>query len=171
MSLFEGFMIVTIVIGGGFALYKLGVFRDLKPHLALEHRITHRLVGDDYLHVSIQVSLFNTSKVAVSITESVCLVQQIAPLSNQEVETLYSETYDENTEIDMQWPLLNQFRKIRKDNELIIEPQGRHVEYYETIISKGIMAILVSTRYDNANFLGGYDAARGWELSSAHDLH
>ena len=170
MSIFEAFMMITIVVGGGFALYKLGVFRDLKPHLSLEHSITHRSVGDDYVHIAIQVSLFNASKVVVSITDSVCVVQQIAPLSNAEVETLYSEAFDENAEKDIQWPLLNQTEKTRPYNELIIEPQGRHVEYYETIVSKGISTILITTRYNNAKFSEGGDAARGWELSSAHDV-
>ena len=170
MSIFEAFMIITIVVGGGFALYKLGVFRDLKPHLSLEHSITHRPVGDDYVHIAIQVSLSNASKVAVSIADSVCVVQQIAPLSNAEVETLYSEIFGENSEIDMQWPLLNQYQKTRTVNELIIEPQGRHVEYYETIVAKGITTILVTTRYNNAKFSEGSDTAQGWELSSAHDV-
>ena len=107
MSIFEAFMMITIVVCGGFALYKLGVFRDLKPHLTLEQSVSHRPIGDDYVHIAIQVSLLNTSKVAVSITDAVFIVQQVAPLSNQEVETLYAEISDENSETDMQWPLLN----------------------------------------------------------------
>ena len=170
LSIFEAFMVTTIVVGGGYALYKLGVFRDLKPHLSLEHSVTHRPVGDDYIHIAMQVSLLNTSKVAVSITEAICVVQQIAPLSNREIETLYDETFVSNNEIDIQWPLLNQYQKTRPVNELIIEPQGRHVDYYETHISKDIATNLVSTRYNNAKFSDGDDAARGWELSSAHDV-
>jgi hypothetical protein len=171
MSIFEAFMMITIVVGGGFALYKLGVFRDLKPHLTLEQSVSHRPIGDDYVHIAIQVSLLNTSKVAVSITDAVFIVQQVAPLSNQEVETLYAEIFDENSETDMQWPLLNQTHKTRPDGELIIEPHGKHVEYYETIISKGITTVLVFTRYNNANYTEGDDASKGWELSTAHDVN
>ena len=170
MSLFEAFMVVTILVGGGFALYKLDVFRDLKPHLALEHNVSHRAVGADYVHISIQVSLINTSKVAVSITESICIVQQISPLTSDEVETLYSEAFDGNSATDIQWPYLNQIQKSWSENELIIEPKGRHVEYWETIISNEIATVLVSTRYNNANCMEGNDASKGWELSSAHDV-
>ena len=123
------------------------------------------------MHIAIQVSLVNTSKVAVSITEAVCFVHLIAPLTNQEVEALYFETFEEKSETDIQWPFLNQTQKTWSENELTIEPQGRHVEYWETIISKEITTVLVFTRYNNANYVDGDDASRGWELSSAHDVN
>ena len=170
MSLFEAFMVVVILVGGGFALYKLDIFRDLKPHLSLEHIVSHRPIGDDYIDISIQVTLSNTSKVVVSITDAVCVVQQIAPLTNREVEILYSEAFDGDSATDMQWPLLNQIEKSWREKELNIEPNGRHVEYWETIISTELSTVLVSTRYNNSNYAEGDDASRGWELSSAHDV-
>ncbi len=170
MSLFELFMVATILIGGGYALYKLDVFRNLKPHLALEHVVTHRHVGDSYVHIAIQVSLTNTSKVAVATTDAVCIVQQIAPLDDEEVATLYSNFFEKKTESDIQWPLLNRWDKSWAFGEMTIEPKGTHVEYWETIISKGIRTVLVSTRYDNANYIEGADASRGWELSTAYDV-
>ena len=53
----------TILAGGFFAAYILEVFRDFAPHLTITHAITHRAVSDSYVHISVSVTLHNSSRV------------------------------------------------------------------------------------------------------------
>ena len=170
MSIFEAFMMITIVVGGGFALYKLGVFRDLKPHLTLEQSVTHRLIGDDYVHIAVQIGLTNRSKVAVAVTEAEFKLQQISPLSNEEVEILYKEHLENNYGTDMQWPILYEIVKNWSQSELVIEPNGRHYEMYDTIISNEIKTVLLSAYFANSKYKEGDHSSRGWEVASVCDV-
>ena len=170
MTIFEAFMMITILIAGGFAVYKLDIFRELKPHLTMEHAVTHRKIGDEYAHIAIRVSLTNSSKVAVEIAESTCVLQQISPLAQQEVEALYREYFESLSESDIQWPLLHRLQRNWSQNELIVEPNGKHVEYFETIVSDEMQTVLVSTYYRNASYSANDNVSKGWELASAHDL-
>ena len=36
---------IAILLGGIYAVFKLRVFRDLKPHLTITQRVSHRRVG------------------------------------------------------------------------------------------------------------------------------
>ncbi len=55
----------AILAGGFFVAYKLEVFRDFAPHLTITHAITHRAVGDSYVHISMSVTLHNSSRVTI----------------------------------------------------------------------------------------------------------
>ena len=57
--------LAAIVLGGVFAFYKLEVFRDFQPHLTIAQEVTHRRVGKQYIHISIDARLTNSSKVVV----------------------------------------------------------------------------------------------------------
>ena len=171
MSIFEAFMMVTIVVGGGFALYKLGVFRDLKPHLTLEQSVTHRLMGDDYVHIGIQVSLTNTSKVAVDIREAMFRIQQISPLSNEEVEMLYEDYYENEIQKQFQWPTTDEITRIWQPSELIIEPGESHSETYEFIITNELESVLIYAYFFNSRYSPGKKIAKGWEVTTVYDVY
>lgn len=170
MSIFEAFMMITIVVGGSFALYKLGVFRDLKPHLTLEQEVTHRQVGDDYLHVAVRVTLINSSKVAMEIREAEFLTLQIDQLSNEEIETLYSEHISNEGKDYIQWPQLQEILKTWGRNELVIEPNGRHYELYEIVVSNQIKCMLLSSYFANTKYRDGNHTPQGWEVVSILDV-
>ena len=57
--------LAAILAGGVFALYKLQVFRDFQPHLTITHEISHRPIGDSYVHLDVTVTLRNSSKTHV----------------------------------------------------------------------------------------------------------
>ena len=50
---------VAITAGGVFAVAKLQVFRDFAPHLIISHEISHRDLGDSYIHISVTANLHN----------------------------------------------------------------------------------------------------------------
>ena len=69
---------IAILLGGFYAVLKLQVFRDLKPHLTITQRVSHRHIGTKYVHVAVTASLNNSSKVAIEIHRSFSRLQAIS---------------------------------------------------------------------------------------------
>ncbi len=60
--------ITAIFAGGIFAYYKLQIFRDFAPHMAISHEVKHRLVGESYVHIAaIVATLHNNSRVKLEL--------------------------------------------------------------------------------------------------------
>ena len=71
----------AVVIGGFFALYKLQIFRDFEPHLTVSQEVSHRIIGEKFIHVETTATLHNSSRVKIEIREGLFRLQQIAPTS------------------------------------------------------------------------------------------
>ena len=76
---------VAIVVGGAFALFKLQVFRTFEPHLTITQEVSHRPVGDSYVHIVVTATLHNSSRVRVDLREGLFRLQQIQPILDEEV--------------------------------------------------------------------------------------
>ena len=87
--------IVAIVGGGAFAYYKLQIFRVFEPHLTISHEVSHRYIGDNYVHIAVTATLHNSSKVKMELRKGVFLLQQISPLSDEEIEPLYEQVFED----------------------------------------------------------------------------
>ena len=48
--------IVAIAVGGIFAAIRLELFRDFVPHLTIGQEISHRRIGDSYVHIGMVVT-------------------------------------------------------------------------------------------------------------------
>jgi hypothetical protein len=81
---------LAVGIAGAFAGYKLRVFRDFQPHLTITQDISHRRIGDSYWHIAVTATMRNTSKVEVEIQKRIFRLQQISPISDDEVKELYT---------------------------------------------------------------------------------
>ncbi len=95
---------VAILAGGVVAFIKLQVFRDFEPHLTISNSISHRLVGTKYVHIAVTATLHNSSKVKVEIRSGFFRLQQLAPVSDEEVERLYAQVFTNVEEESLQWP-------------------------------------------------------------------
>ena len=87
--------VVAIVGGGAFAYYKLQIFRVFEPHLTISHEVSHRYIGDNYVHIAVTATLHNSSKVKMELRKGVFLLQQISPLSDEEIEPLYEQVFED----------------------------------------------------------------------------
>lgn len=85
--------IAAFAIAGLFAYFKLELFRDLAPHLTISHEISHRLIGDSYIHISVTANLHNSSRVRMDFRKGFFRLQQIGPASDDEVESLYAQVF------------------------------------------------------------------------------
>ncbi len=158
--------ITAIFAGGGFAYYKLQMFRDFAPHLTISHKVTHRLVGESYVHIAVAATLYNSSRVKLELREGIIRLQQIGPVSDEEVETLYAQVFIHEEVEDIRWTTLEEVRRGWKKGELIIEPGESHQETYEFIMSKDVESVLIDTYFYNPHS----STPEGWGATTVHDI-
>ena len=161
---------VAIAAGGFFAYYKLQFFRDLEPHLTITHEVSHRLIGDSYVHLAISAMLHNSSRVKIGLREGFFLVQQVSPSSDQDVEAWYAEVFVRKEHSDIRWPTLDEKPLRWRENELIVEPGESHREVYEYIVSRETESVLLYTYYYNPEYAEHLPSPEGWEASTVYDI-
>ena len=161
---------LAIAAGGYFALFKLQVFRNLQPHLTISHEITHRFIGDGYVHISVTALLHNRSKVKVDLLEGFFRLQQVAPTTDEEIEQLYEQVFEgKGGDEHVQWAVLDTHTLFRKKGELVVEPGESHPETYEFIVSRGVESVLIYTFFRNPTYPGA-GAAKGWQATTVYDM-
>ena len=139
---------LAIVAGGIYALYKLQLFRTLEPHLTIEHRISHRRLSDSYVHVDVTAGLHNSSKVKIELRQGLFRLQGISPVSDEEVEILYTETFAQKDFNSIQWPTIEEAERAWAAGELVLEPGESHSETIEYIVAaSGYESVLVYTYF------------------------
>ena len=109
---------IAIVAGGIFAYHKLQVFRTFEPHLTISHKVSHRTIGDSYVHVDAVATLHNSSKVKIELRKGFLRLQQVAPVSDEEVETLYADVFIDGKYDDIQWPTRDEVTRVWEKDEL-----------------------------------------------------
>ena len=163
--------ILAIVSGGAFALYKLEMFREFRPHLTVSQIVSHRKIGYTYVHISIHVSLVNTSKVKIEIRNATFWLQQIAPFADQEVERFYTDFRSKpDHQKDIQFPTLVKFNREWDDDELVIEPGESGSQSYEFIVKDHFDAVSVTAFFNDQTT--GEDPAKqtGWTAVSVYNI-
>ncbi len=158
----------AIIIGGFFALFKFQVFRDFEPHLTVTHKISHRFIGDEYTHVEVTATLHNGSKVKIEVRKSLFRIQQIAPVSEEEISEIYSQTFVDREQDYLQWPTLEEVVRNWEANELIVEPGESHHETYEFIVSREVTSAMVYTYFYNSRY--PKSPSEGWGASTVDDI-
>lgn len=159
--------ILALLAGGAFAAYKFEVFRDSEPRLNLSHTINHRRVGESYVHIDVQVNLHNNSKVLVELRDGISLLLQVDPVSDTEVENLYSGFLAGHNLPEFEWPVLYELERNWDKGEFPIEPGESYNELVEFIVSERIHTVLVQTFYGDPGYVG---EERGWSMATVYDI-
>ena len=162
--------ILAILLGGAYAIFKLGVFRDLKPHLTITQNVSHRRIGSSYIHIAVMVGLHNSSKVAIEMRKSFSRLQAISPLTDESIEQLYDDAFNHDDAISIWWPTLEVIEDGWDKGGLIIERGESHSETYEFVIEARIETILVYTYFHNPKYAVGKNMAEGWEAKTVYDV-
>ena len=162
--------ILAIIVGGIFALFKLQAFRDFDPHLTISHKVSHRPIGDGYLHIDVTATLHNSSKVRVEIRKGVLLLQRISPTSDTEIERLFEQTFVRNEKRSLQWPTLYDVDSVWDKGELTVEPGESHHETIEFIISTDVESVIIYTYFSNSRFRQSSPSPKGWAASTIYDI-
>ena len=161
----------AIVTGGIFAYYKLQLFRDFKPHLTISHNISHRILSDSYMHIDVTATLHNRSKVQIELRKSFSRLQGVAPVSDEEVESLYAGTFEDMEHDTLQWPTLDEVDRVWEEGELIVEPGESHAETFEFIVGAYVYdTVLVYSYFYNPEASQDPASTRGWHATAVHDI-
>ena len=157
--------VLAIVAGGVFAYYKLQVFRDFEPHLTVSHAVSSRAIGDRYVHLAVTATLHNGSRVKMEIRDGFSRVQQVAPISDEDVEHLYAQALGDDAHL--QWPILDEITRSWDRDELIVEPGESHLETFEFIVSRAIESVIIYTYFYNSRYP---QPPEGWAATTVHDM-
>lgn len=160
----------AILTGGFFAVFKLQIFRDFEPHLSISQEVSHRFIGDDYVHIAVTATLNNRSRVRAELLKGFVKVQQILPVANEEVERLYAQAFIDGEYESLQWLLLDEVPRPRAGRKLVVEPGELHQEACEFIISSEVKSVLVYTYFYNSRYSIGSQAAEGWAATTVYDI-
>ena len=162
-------IIIAICIGGVYALFKLNIFKDLNPRLTISQEVSHRFIGDNYVHVGVMSTLHNPSKVRVDIRRALFQVQRIAPASDAKVEQLRQQVFERQEKDNIQWPPCDELTLTWQKNQTIVDPGESLQITSEFIISSTVQSVLVFTYiYNSRNTKGSQ--VEGWPVTTFYDI-
>ena len=146
--------VLAIGLGGVFAFYKLELFREFEPHLAIDQRIQHRRVGPNYIHIDVTTSLRSSSNVAVEVRSALHRIQVIAPVSDKEVERVLGEySKNEDDQNYLEWPMYSQTENRWPERGFVIEPGGTDRDIVEFVVPSWIKTVLVYSYFSRTDLI------------------
>ena len=167
----QGFAtVVAIALAGLFAYRRLNVFRTFYPHLTISHEVSHRFIGDSYVHLSVTAILQNNSNVKVCIENAFFRLEQIAPISDEDIEDYRAEVFMEREHDSIRWPILEEIQLNWQRNELIVEPGESHRETLDFVVLREVETAQVYTYFYNQDFSERSESSEGWEAITAYDI-
>ena len=163
-------ILVALCVGGIFAYQRLQIFRTFDPHLTISHEISHRRIGDSYVHIDVTATLHNSSKVQVELRQGFSRLQLVSPTLDEKIETLYAQVFIDKTEQHVRWDTLEEVHREWRSGELIVEPGEFHPETYEFIVSNEVETVIIYTYFYNPRFSQGKLSAEGWVATTYYDI-
>ncbi len=162
--------LAAILAGGVFALYKLQVFRDFQPHITITHEISHRRIGESYVHLDVTVTLRNSSKTHVEIRKVHFVLSMISPVTDEDVDDLYAKAFRDEAYARLEWTVLEDIAIGQSEGELIVEPGESHQERQEFIVSDEVRSVLAYTYFYNSKHTDSSSSAEGWRATTVYDI-
>ena len=163
--------VTALVAAGVFAIFKLRLFRAFEPNITVSQEISHSPMSDSYVHISVIANLYNSSKVQIGVREGFFRLQQVSPLSDEEVEELYAEVFTDREYRDIQWPVLDEVPRSWGNLELVVEPGESHHESASFIISNEVNSVLVHTYFYDVRHSSSSLTPQGWGTYTAYNVN
>ena len=164
-------ILAAICVGGWLAYDRLQLFRTFEPHLTISHEVSHRHVGNSYIHIAVKAILANNSKVKIELRKGFYRLQQIGPATgDEEIEDLYSQVFLTGDFQHLQWPTIEEIDRFWSEGELIVEPGETHPETCEFIVSDEVVSVIIYTYFHNPGYSTGSSSAEGWFETTFLDM-
>ena len=161
----------AIAVGGVFAYYKLDLFREFQPHLTISQEVTHRKLGNSYIHVSVTATLSNNSRVAVEIRQADFRIRQMAPFDDSEIGLLFEKFIAQpNSEKYVPFPGIFEYSREWETNELIIEPGEIETEIYEFVVRDVFTTVSIDSFFVDTTSSEAPENRKGWASTSIYDI-
>lgn len=146
---------IAVVIGGGIlARRNAQIFRARSPHVVISHEVSHRPVGDGYVHIFVTAVLHNSSRVHIEFLDGFAVIFQVSPATDDDVESLYEEVFNTQQFANVQWPYLDGVRHRWGKDGLLVEPGETETETFDFIVGKDVQSVIVSTYFYNSRVVG-----------------
>ena len=158
---------IIVAVGAMFAAVKFQIFRESAPHVTVTQTVTHRRIGDSYVHLMVTATLYNSSKVKMGFRRGYFRFQQISPIMDEEVENLYADVFVDGNHRDFQWDHLKTVERNWEINDIIIEPGESHQETCEFIVIAEVETVLIDTFFYNPRQPA---IPQGWGTTSVYDI-
>ena len=165
--------VTAVGLGAAFAYRNSVLFRTFEPHINISHAVSHRNIGASYVHISVVATLYNSSRVKVTIADGFFQLLQVSPIDDDDIATLYARAFlgDETGEMfDIQWPVIRELPFHSHTDRLVIEPGQSHSEIAEFIVEMGTRSVLLYSYFANAMTSEDIDSASGWDLTTPYDI-
>jgi hypothetical protein len=156
--------VLALIVGGFWFLQK----RQKYPRAGIEHLISHRLIANDGVLLSIGVTIYNKGNVLLSLATGEIYVKQMLP-PRAELFRLINENHDsvnKGTQL-IEWDTVAFLQKSWKRGKLEIEPGESHQFYYHFVIGKNIQTVFVESLFQNVKkpYRQLY-----WRLATIYDI-
>lgn len=146
---------IAVVIGGGIlARRNAQIFRAKSPHVVISHEVSHRPVGNNYVHIFVTAVLHNSSRVHIEFLDGFAAIFQVSPATDDDVEYLYEEVFDIQQFANVQWPYLDGVRHRWDKDGLLVEPGETETEIFDFIVQKEVQSVIVNTYFYNSRVVG-----------------
>ena len=155
LAIFGAAVTTAAIIGGGiFTWRNAQIFRAKSPHVIISHEVSHRPVGDSYVHIFVTAILHNSSRVHIEFLDGFAAVFQVKPITDSDVEYLYQEAFSEQEYTDFQWPYLDGLRHRWDKDGLLVEPGETETEIFDFIVQRDVESVVVTTYFYNSRVVG-----------------
>ena len=146
---------IVVVIGGGIlARRNAQIFRARSPHVVLSHEISHRFVGDSYVHIFVTAVMHNTSRVHIEFLDGFGSIQQVKPISDDDVEYLYQQVFVDQDFGNLQWTPLDTLRLHWPKDGLLVEPGETETEIFDFVVQREMRSVAITTYFYNSRVVG-----------------
>ena len=161
--------LTAVFVGGGFAFYRLHLLRTFHPHLTITHEVSHRVIGESYVHIAVTVTALNSSSVVVAPRQGAVQLQQIAPTTDEAIERLFSDDLGGEA-YDVAWPTLSYVSREWDKGDLVIEPGEKVSDTYEFAVPKEIGTVLAYSFIEDPTFTQQFSRVRVWDAQTIYDM-
>ena len=148
--------VTTAAVVGGAILARRNaqIFRAKSPHVAISHEVSHRPVGDSYVHIFVTAVLHNSSRVHIEFLDGFAAIRQIRPVTDDDVEFLYDQVFVERGSDNLEWPYLDVLRHRWDRDGLLVEPGETETEIFDFIVQRDVESVAVTTYFYNSRVVG-----------------
>ena len=157
------FTVVAVITAGVWTYWLFVRKRQKYPSAKIEHQISHRLIANGKVLLSVNVLVSNLGNVLLSLKEGKIRVNQMLPPQDELLDILTSSEGTRVTNWHLLSPLVNPIGY--KGHE--IEPGESQQFLFHYVIDANIQTILVYTYFRNIEKLR---RNIGWALTTIYDL-
>ena len=116
------------------------------------------------------ITLHNSSRVKVDIVGGIFRLYQAAPLSDEEVEQLYTELIDSSGIFEVKWPMLYELEFSKGEDEIFVELGELYQEAIDFLVSIDTKSVVVYTYFGDWRYSRMPQNRRGWGLATTYDI-